>query len=102
MTRLATPAAVAQSDATATNGSVSVNNTTSTTLFAANKFRIEFTVCNPDATNAIFLSLGAAAATNTGIRIPAGQSYTNNSWLGSVTCFQSSGGTLTIPCVEIA
>lgn len=76
---------VAQTDTATTPASTATcTSAASVQLVAANTGRIEVTVCNTDAANPIWLSLGGTAAVSNGIRVPAGGSYTTHAYTGAI------------------
>lgn len=75
------------------SASVSVSNSASTAILAANPRRKELTVIN-DGANVIYLGLDAAAVANKGIRLAAsGGSWTTKEFKGAVNGLALTGAT---------
>lgn len=88
------------------NGALTLNGSNQV-LVQANPSRAELTVCNPGATNAMWLAFGAApssptaaavaptAAANTGLRLGPGQAYTTTTFRGAIAILGTAADTVT-------
>lgn len=97
--RLAEP--VIQTDTASFGAGTATVTTASGSLIAANGGRVEITVTNLDATNAVFLGLGTAAAANSGIYLAPKASYTTRAFTGQVFAIAITAS-CTVAFVEIA
>src|SRR4051812_32478031 len=94
--------ATRQSDTAFTPATSASVGAASVQLAAANKSRVEITICNDHATQVVYLSLGSAAAVvNQGIRLnAAGGSYTTSAYLGAIQAI-ATGAATTVTITEI-
>lgn len=92
---------VGQTD-TATEGAGSVSvGTSSVQVAAANRARVEITICNDHASQVVYLGLGEAAVANKGVRLnAAGGSYTTRSFTGAINAI-ATGASTTVTFVEV-
>lgn len=89
-----------QTDTAAQGAGTATVATSSGQLLASNQGRVELTICNTDASNAIFLALGVPAALNAGIRVPAGGSYSTGAYTGAVNAIAQTASVV-VAFVEV-